>query len=245
MSKTSSLNKMNFKFKKISDLCIGMLYTIIALAVIIIIKRVFFELFEFNIGTELLNESESCMTETFSFCKLKDDYQFDKFIKIYVDDISLTRIDELNRLFYNNSHEYAIYCNTIKNSHELIKTTFTGRDNNKINIKMIEVDSFFTSFNRRYGKKIHIFGASSSLAKSLLFVHDVFYEEDNFKDLYLLEQEQKLPLLMTSENQSNFLNHITELSKSNDSFILFINNSKYVQYNEGSQSVVCILFKKK
>lgn len=238
MISSSLINKSNFKFKMISDLYIGVLFTIILVIILIIIKRVFFELFEYNKGTDFLIESEGCGVDGLSFCNLTDDYQFDKFINLYIEDIQLPCIIEINNLLRNHSHEYTIYSNKIRSEYEMIKTSFTGRDNNKVNLKMMKDDSFFTSFYRKYGKKIHLYGTSSSFLDSLLFFNDILYEDANIKDLHPSKKEPELSNWLTSKNHGNFLNHVNELSKSNISLILFVNGTESVQVNQDNHSNV-------
>lgn len=51
----------------------------------------------------------------------------------------------------------------VRYTSEILKSWYSGRDNDKLNILPVPGDTLFHSFNRTYGRKIHIYGGHNDL----------------------------------------------------------------------------------
>lgn len=226
------------EFKKLSNVVVGCYFFWILVILTIIVVNVLLDYFKLNTLTALPNESESCMTDRLPFCNLSDDHQFEKFIHLGMDGISWLFIDDLRQLFHEHSHEYITYTDEIRYTSELLKTWFSGRDNNKMNVKKLAGDHLFSNYKRKYGKKIHLYGSLSAFNNVLDSFDGLFWKTTNVLDIQPTNAHRAFSFWLAAPNRTVFLNQLNEWNENNVSLVSFAADTDHVQHEQGGETNV-------
>lgn len=228
----------NYNLKKVSDATVGCYFFWILILVLIFIANVLLNYFKVNTRTAFPIDSESCMTNQLPFCNLSDDHQFEKFIHLGVDGVSWLFIDDMRNLLHEHSHEYITYTDEIRYTSEILKTWFSGRDNNKLNIKRLSGDHLFSSFKRKYGAKIHLYGSLSDFNNVLDSFDGLFWKTTNKVDIQPWKTHRAFSFWIAEPNRSVFLKQLNEWNDNNISLVSFTADTDHVQHLEGGNTNV-------
>lgn len=191
-----------------------------------------------NVFTVKPNESESCMTDNISYCNISDDIQFTKFIHLGVDGVSWLFIDDLRNLLHEHSHEYITYTTFIKYTSELLKTWFTGQDNVKLSLFKVKGDTIFSNYNRKYGKKIHLYGNLANFRIVLPTLNGMFWDYTNKLDVQPFDKHRAFSYWFANENHEKFLKLLNTWNKNNVSLVSFASDTDHIQHHQGGRTKV-------
>lgn len=215
--------------------CIGIFSLLLLILSLLCVLFLLLQYFSYNTGDAAANTEESCMTDKLPYCNVSDDIQFQKFIHLGVDGVSWEFIDLLRQNLANHSHEFIAYTDQIRYTSELLKTWFSGRDNDKMNVRHIDGESFFSVHRRKYGRTIHLYGSLGDFNNVLAYpFQDKFWKVTDHVDEQPLEKHRPYSFWLAPENQSVFIDQLNTWNENGISLVSFTADTDHVQHSEAS-----------
>lgn len=196
-----------------------------------IVGMQFFELNTKEAG-EFIFRSNSENYDTFTF---PNNQQFNKFIWFALDGVSAEFIDPLRDLFKDHLKFFLSHNNQVRYTFEVMKTWFTGRDNDKPNYKLIRGETIFETMNRGWkSKSIDFCGELFTFAT--VFPHG--YEKKNFRKVTDYGENRidrdliSFSFYFRPEGKINFENYLKEVAENNISFFTYDDSTDKIQHHD-------------
>ena len=194
---------------------------------------------QFNTNTAPSNLKDGCLTDSQPYCALSYDHQFTKFLLFGVDGVSWLFINRLRDLLHEHSHEYITYTTNIRYTSELLKTWYSGRDNDKMNARRLSGDTLLSNYVRKYGKKIHIYGSYADFKNVLADFSNIAYNITDISDEQPEDTHHAFGYFFLPENAQNLQTHLDYWSSNNLSLVAYTESTDHIQHHQGGQTGVC------
>jgi hypothetical protein len=166
--------------------------------------------------------------------EISKEVQFTQFIWLGIDAVSWNFIGDLRDLLHDHGKIYMTQTKQVRYTFELIKTWFTGRDNDKPNIFKMTGDSIFESINRGWkSKKIVLEGELWTFYPVFKpeYLKNVFNETVDYGEVQIMSNLIPHPYyFLTKENQAKFVSHLEDFNRKGLSLFSYSVNSDYVMH---------------
>lgn len=183
--------------------------------------------------------SESCKTNSLPFCKISDDFQFEKFIHFGLDGVSWYYTQPLLDFFGEHAQVYTTYTTLVRYTQTIFRTWCTGRDNDNMQPVAIDEDTIFHSYNRTYGPKIIIGGICVYFTRLFKIpLSDIVHSQKRFYGSEPIEEYRAFKPWLYGENKHVIQEILEELNSNNMSLATHEGFTDHMQHIECAKSEV-------
>lgn len=187
--------------------------------------------------------NQSCKDGNLPFCKIENDYQFEKFMMFALDGVSWHFAQPVVTLFGEHAHVYTTYTDLCRFTCAVFRSWCSGRDNNNMQWGAVKEDTVFHSFYRTYGRKMQIaFGGSWYLRMFTEPPEPYFRKITLWYDQPPLDNYHAFSRWIHPKNISAFYEYAADMANANASVVTHFGSTDIVQHGESDLYLVLFQF---